>query len=135
LCLPAGGTGLLNNLDRYDLLKEDLEWLRAVNAAGEARRPPGHPITDAEMEAAIDVFEREAAKITLVRTQTRRERMARDGADHRKRAHAWRAASDRIEQGDRSFASLSFLSRMRFVCAHFLSLCLFLLYLSAAPSL
>jgi hypothetical protein len=61
----TAGTGLVNHLDRYDLLKEDIEWLQTYNAAAEAKRPPGPTMTEDDMERLIDLFEHQAGKITL----------------------------------------------------------------------
>lgn len=61
----AAGTGLINHLDRYDLLKEDIEWLAAYNQSAESKRPPGPTMTEDDMEKMIDLFEKEAGKITL----------------------------------------------------------------------
>ena len=54
----------MNQLDRYDLLQEDIEWLAAYNAAAEAKRPPGPTMSEDDMERMIDLFEKEAGKIT-----------------------------------------------------------------------
>jgi len=58
------GTGLINQLDRYDLLMEDLEWLSAYNAAAEAKRPPGPTMSEDDLERMLDLFEKEAGRIT-----------------------------------------------------------------------
>jgi hypothetical protein len=71
--LSAAGTGLINHLDRYDLLKEDIEWLAGYNASAESKRPPGSTMSEDDMEKMIDLFEREAGKITLVRRAQARD--------------------------------------------------------------
>ena len=58
----AGGTGMINMLEKYDLLLEDLEWLKTHNATCDAAKLP--PITEEEMENLMDLFEKEAGKIT-----------------------------------------------------------------------
>jgi hypothetical protein len=55
---------LINQLDRYDLLMEDLEWLASYNASAEAKRPPGPTMSEDDLERMIDLFEKEAGKIT-----------------------------------------------------------------------
>jgi hypothetical protein len=66
----AGGTGLINHLDRYDLLREDIEWLQLHNATAEQRRPPLPQMNEEDMERLIELFEKEAGKITMVRAHS-----------------------------------------------------------------
>lgn len=53
---------MINMLEKYDLLMEDLEWLKTHNASCDAQKLP--PITEEEMENLMDLFEKEAGKIT-----------------------------------------------------------------------
>jgi len=61
----TGGTGLLNTHDRYDLFQEDIAWLHQLNSSAESRRPPGPTLSEDELERLIDLFEKEAGKITM----------------------------------------------------------------------
>lgn len=53
---------MINMLEKYDLLMEDLDWLASHNASCDAQKLP--PITEEELENLMDLFEKEAGKIT-----------------------------------------------------------------------
>ena len=58
---------MINLLDRYDLLEDDIQWLNKYNAQVKTNKLPPPVISEDDMEKCIDMFEREAGKITLVR--------------------------------------------------------------------
>jgi hypothetical protein len=52
----------MSSADQYDLLAEDLDWLQQFNTT---RKPQQPQINEDELETLIDLFEKEAGKITV----------------------------------------------------------------------
>jgi hypothetical protein len=60
----VSAAGVLNEHDQYDLLLEDMEWLREYNAKQAAHSEGAIQINEDSMELLIDTFEKSAGKLT-----------------------------------------------------------------------